>query len=121
LPRQHNSLAAEPAQPTRLTCTTSRVVCHGGAEANRGEQPGTTPIRPLLLERSHAIACSITGGFATHGKKLPELRGAYVFGDWETRRRWAARFPGDQTKEMPEMARPFMRSVASAQDNRGEL
>ena len=36
------------------------------------------------------IAASITGGYVYRGKKFPELVGAYIFGDWETRRIWAA-------------------------------
>src|SRR5262249_24504140 len=51
----------------------------------------------------------------------PELQGAYVFGDWETRRLWAARFEGDRTKEMPEITRPSVRIVAFGEDKEGEL
>ena len=69
---------------------------------------GPTPIRPALIELPHTIACSVTGGRVYRGKKFPELRGAYVFGDWETRRLWAARFEGDRTREMPEIARPLV-------------
>jgi putative heme-binding domain-containing protein len=98
-----------------------------GWAAMEGPQPikpnkvGPTPIRPALIELPHTIACSVTGGRVYHGKKFPELRGAYVFGDWETRRLWAARFDGDRTKEMPEITRPSVRIVAFGEDSRGEL
>ena len=52
---------------------------------------------------------------------MPELRGAYIFGDWETRRLWAARFEGNQTKEMPEITHPSVRVVAFGEDHNGEL
>ena len=98
-----------------------------GWSAMEGPQPikpqkvGPTPIRPALIELPHTIACSVTGGLVYRGKKFPELRGAYVFGDWETRRLWAARFEGDRTKEMPEIARPSVRIVAFGEDKEGEL
>jgi len=82
---------------------------------------GPTPILPPLIELSHSIACSITGGLVYHGAKFPELRGAYLFGDWETRRLWAARFEGDRIKEWPEIARPSIRFVAFGENKQGEV
>ena len=98
-----------------------------GWSAMEGPQPvhadkiGPTPIHPALIELPHTIACSITGGYVYRGKKFPELVGAYVFGDWETRRMWAARFDGDRTKEMVEITRPTVRFAAFGEDNDGEL
>lgn len=98
-----------------------------GWSAMEGPQPikphkvGPTPIRPALIELPHTIACSITGGRVYRGKKFPELYGAYIFGDWETRRLWAARFEGDRTKEWPEITRPSVRIVAFGEDRDGEL
>jgi putative heme-binding domain-containing protein len=92
-----------------------------GPQAIKPQKVGPTPIRPALIELPHTIACSITGGYVYRGKKFPELQGAYIFGDWETRRLWAARFEGDRTKEMPELTRPSVRIVAFGEDNKGEL
>jgi putative heme-binding domain-containing protein len=98
-----------------------------GWSAMEGPQPikpdkaGPTPILAPLIELPHTIACSVTGGFVYRGKKFPELRGAYIFGDWETRRLWAARFEDGRTKEMPEIARPSVRIVAFGEDREGEL
>lgn len=98
-----------------------------GWAAMEGPQPilpdkvGPTPVIPALIALPHTIAASVTGGYVYRGKKFPELRGAYVFGDWETRRLWAARFEGDRTKEMPEIARPSVRIVAFGEDKDGEL
>lgn len=85
------------------------------------QKPGPTPIRPAAIELPHTIACSVTGGYVYRGKKFPELIGAYVFGDWETRRIWAARFSADRVKEMPEITRPNIRVSAFGEDNAGEL
>ena len=98
-----------------------------GWAAMEGPQPikpqklGPTPIRAPLIALPHTIACSVTGGRVYRGKKFPELRGAYIFGDWETRRLWAARFDGDRVKEMPELTRPLVRIVAFGEDKEGEL
>ncbi len=92
-----------------------------GPQPVKPEKAGPTPIIPALIELPHTVACSITGGYVYRGKKFPELRGAYVFGDWETRRLWAARFEGGRTKGMPEIARPSVRIVAFGEDKDGEL
>jgi putative heme-binding domain-containing protein len=92
-----------------------------GPQPIKPEKVGPTPIRPALIALPHTISCSVTGGIVYRGKKFPELRGAYVFGDWETRRLWAARFEGDRTKEMPEIARRSVRIVAFGEDRQGEL
>jgi glucose/arabinose dehydrogenase len=82
---------------------------------------GPTPIRPPMIELPHTISMSVTGGYVYRGKKFPELFGAYIFGDWETRRLWAARFEGDRLKEMPELVKPSLRVVAFGEDHAGEL
>ena len=98
-----------------------------GWSAMEGPQPvkpdkrGPTPIRPPLIELSHAIACSVTGGFVYRGSKFPELAGQYIFGDWETRRLWAAKFEGDRVIAMPELTKPVCRVVAFGEDAAGEI
>ncbi len=92
-----------------------------GPQSIKVDQVGPTPISPPLIELPHSVACSVTGGLVYHGRKFPELRGAYVFGDWETKRLWAARFEGDRVKEMPELTRPSIRHVAFSEDHHGEL
>jgi putative heme-binding domain-containing protein len=54
-------------------------------------KPGPGPIRPAIVALPHADAASITGGTFYYGKKLPQLHGAYVYGDWETGKFWALR------------------------------
>jgi putative heme-binding domain-containing protein len=92
-----------------------------GPQPIKADQVAPTPIHPALIELPHTIACSVTGGLVYRGRKFPELRGAYVFGDWETRRLWAARFDGDRATEMPEIARPSVRIVAFCDDRDGEI
>ncbi|MBA4192214.1 MAG: hypothetical protein C0467_29955 [Planctomycetaceae bacterium] len=99
-----------------------------GWSVTEGRQPtkptqkvGPTPILPPTLELPHTIAASVTGGYVYRGKRFPELVGAYIFGDWETRRIWAARFENGRVKEMPEIVKPNVRVSAFGEDNAGEL
>src|SRR5439155_22312625 len=96
-------------------------IVEGRQPVKPSQKPGPTPIRPPLIELPHTIACSVTGGYVYRGKKFPELVGTYVFGDWETRRFWAARFDGDRLKEMPEIVKPSVRPSCFGEDNAGEL
>jgi putative heme-binding domain-containing protein len=96
-------------------------VVEGRQPVKPDQKVGPAPIRPPLIELPHTIACSVTGGYVYRGKKFPELVGHYIFGDWETRRMWAARFEADKLKEMPEIIKPGIRVVAFGEDHAGEL
>jgi hypothetical protein len=43
---------------------------------------------PPIVEHPHSEAASITGGYVYRGKRIPELSGAYIYGDWETGKIW---------------------------------
>ncbi len=86
-----------------------------------GQKPGPTPVLRPDIELPHTIACSVTGGYVYRGRKFPELYGAYVFGDWETRRLWAARFENGRLKRMDDLTKPTVRVVSFGEDKDGEL
>ncbi|QEL14244.1 PQQ-dependent sugar dehydrogenase [Limnoglobus roseus] len=88
---------------------------------NTTEKLGPTPIRPPVIELSHTIAASVTGGYVYRGKKFPELVGKYVFGDWMTRRIWAATITGTELVSLDELTAPQVRIIAFGEDNDGEL
>jgi putative heme-binding domain-containing protein len=96
-------------------------IVEGRQPIKPSQKIGPTPIQAPAIELSHTIAASVTGGYVYRGKKFPELVGAYVFGDWETRRIWAARFENGRVKEMPEIVKPNVRPSAFGEDNAGEL
>ncbi len=96
-------------------------IVEGRQPVKPDQKIGPTPIRPPTIELSHTIGTSVTGGYVYRGKKFPELEGAYIFGDWETRRIWAARFEGDRLKEMPEIVKPNIRVSAFGENNAGEI
>lgn len=108
-----------------------------GWSITEGPQPvipsgkrGPTPIRPAAVAYTHTEGASVTGGFVYQGSRLPELRGKYVFGDYETRRIWSAKitpsansadFGCDILTELTDLVAPSVRIVAFGEDTAGEL
>ena len=84
-------------------------------------QPGPTPIVPAVAEIPHTEGASITGGFVYRGERQPELKGHYIFGDWETRRFWGIPVDGEKFGQRRELVEPSVRIVAFAERNDGEL
>ncbi|MBC7817941.1 MAG: PQQ-dependent sugar dehydrogenase [Planctomycetaceae bacterium] len=82
---------------------------------------GPTPILPPTIALPHSEAASVTGGCVYRGKQFPELVGKYVFGDWETRRMWAATWDGERVTERVELVEPTIRIVTYAENRDGEL
>ncbi|HEV8061237.1 MAG TPA: PQQ-dependent sugar dehydrogenase, partial [Gemmataceae bacterium] len=82
---------------------------------------GPTPILPPALSFPHSEAASITGGYVYRGKRLPELIGCYICGDWMSHKIWATRFDGDKIVSHREIAHGIERIVAFGEDSDGEL
>jgi putative heme-binding domain-containing protein len=71
-----------------------------GANYGWSAYEGSQPVKPQLanllapitrpvVAHPHSEAASMTGGFVYHGKRLPELQGAYIYGDYVTGKIWA--------------------------------
>lgn len=86
-----------------------------------GGKRGPTPITPPAQVIPHPEAASITGGYVYRGRRLPELAGHYVYGDWETRRIWAARTNGSALEPRVEIAKTDLRIIGFAEDRDGEI
>jgi putative heme-binding domain-containing protein len=82
---------------------------------------GPTPIVPPALAFPHTEAASITGGYVYRGKRYKDLYGAYVCGDWVTRKMWATKFDGSKQLWHKALALTGQRIVAFAEDAEGEL
>ena len=63
--------------------------------ARAAEGPGADSSSPIV-EHPHSDFRSITGGYVYHGDRLPELKGAYIYGDYDTGRVWMLRYEGDR-------------------------
>jgi uncharacterized repeat protein (TIGR03806 family) len=99
-----------------------------GWSVNEGSHPfridrkrGPTPILPPLVEHPHSEFRSLTGGYVYHSKRLPELEGAYVYGDYDTGRVWLLRHDGKKATDHHELARSRIRIVAWGQDHAGDV
>lgn len=93
-----------------------------GRQSVRPEQePGPTPILPPTIDHPHSEAGSITGGFVYRGQRLPELAGAYIYGDYQSGIIWGARLEGDQITWHQELARTSLQLVGFGEDAAGEL
>jgi putative heme-binding domain-containing protein len=68
------------------------------------ERKGTTPITPPIASHGHEEAASITGGFVWRSPRLPELVGAYIYGDYETGKLWALWHDGTKRTRLDEIA-----------------
>ncbi len=96
-------------------------IAEGPQAVNTDEPQGPTPIVRPVIEIPHTAGASMTGGYVYQGKKFPELVGQYIFGDWETRRIWAAKFAAGKLEKLTELVKPSVRVVAFGEDRDGEL
>ncbi|MFN7954364.1 MAG: PQQ-dependent sugar dehydrogenase [bacterium] len=91
-----------------------------GTLCQRGDACADPGLVPPVVELDHSAANSMTGGYVYRGSAMPELVGAYVFGDFVKGKIWAYR-PGDP----PTSARLLLESARAigsfAEDQDGEL
>ncbi|MCA9128205.1 MAG: PQQ-dependent sugar dehydrogenase [Planctomycetales bacterium] len=94
-------------------------------EANHPFRPnrtlGPTPIRLPIVEHSHSHFRSVTGGYVSYTTRLPELNGAYIYGDYDTGAIWALKYEKQQVGMHEKLADTQLRIVAFAQDADGEV
>lgn len=79
------------------------------------------PFTPPTVEHHHSEARSLTGGLVYHGHKLPELRGAYIYGDWSTGKVWAVKVEGGRKVFHREIADTPFQITGFGLDSAGEL
>lgn len=80
---------------------------------------GPTPVVPATIAHHHSEARSLTGGLVYYGRKLPELRGAYLYGDYSTGNIWAARHADGRTT-VRHIARSSVQVAGFGLDSAGE-
>lgn len=86
-------------------------------------QQGPSSFVAPIVEHDHADFRSITGGFVYHGSRLPELKGAYIYGDYDTGKIWMLRYDRatKAVSDHRELVDSTMRLVGFGQDHDGEL
>lgn len=83
-------------------------------------RPGPGPILPPVHAVPHSDGASITGGHVYRGSRLPALRGAYLYGDWETGRFWALRHEDGRLLANEELCDTALKPISFTLDPRGE-
>jgi putative heme-binding domain-containing protein len=96
-------------------------VAEGAQTVKPSAVRGPTPILPPLVAHPHTEAASITGGFFYTGSRLPDLRGAYLYGDFMTGRIWALWHDGKTITRHEEIARTPHKIVTFGVGGDGEL
>lgn len=93
-------------------------VTEGSQPVKPNDTRGPTPILAPTIEHPHSEACSITGGFVYHGKRLKNLAGAYVYGDYITGKIWGFREADNWQRELTDTT---LAIICFAVDGRDEL
>lgn len=82
---------------------------------------GPTPIVKHTLEHHHAEARSLTGGIVYYGERYPDLKGAYIYGDYATGHIWAAKHDGEKLLWHRKIAITPLKITSFSLDSKGEL
>ncbi len=82
---------------------------------------GPTPISPPTVEHPHSEMRSLTGGVVYRGRQLPELRGAYLYGDWSTGKIWGVRHDQGKVIWHKLLAETTLQITGFGTDSKGEL
>ncbi len=84
-------------------------------------KPGPAAFVDPLIEHPHSESRSLTGGVVYRGKKLPDLRGVYVYGDYATGRIWGLKQKGGKITWKGDVARTRLQMVGFGTGPDGEL
>ncbi|MBW8885366.1 MAG: hypothetical protein JF612_11485, partial [Planctomycetia bacterium] len=82
---------------------------------------GPQPLALPAAEHHHSEARSMTGGVVYYGTQLPELTGAYIYGDHSTGRIWGIRHDGTKVTWHKLLADTTFNITGFGLDSRGEL
>jgi len=93
----------------------------GPGDTRPDAKQGPTPILPADVALPHSEAASVTGGVVYRGQSLKSLQGQYVFGDWVTRKFWAAEFDEERVLAYREIAVGPVKPISFELDHDGEL
>lgn len=76
---------------------------------------------PVAEYATRRDGCAIIGGYVYHGSAIPDLVGAYVYGDYCSGTLWGLRYENGRVTELDVLARTERNIISFAQDGDGEL
>lgn len=88
---------------------------------DKGVGPRADLIDPIW-EYHHSVGVSVTGGLVYRGSKIPQLDGAYLYGDYGSSRIWALRYDPKQGRVVANqpIAGPPVGIMSFGEDEQGE-
>jgi putative heme-binding domain-containing protein len=96
-------------------------VVEGPQPVHQERPTGPSPILPPAVAHSHIEARSLTGGYFSQTSRLPELRGAWVYGDYVTGKIWALKHEGSQVTWRDELVDTQLQMSSFGLDHRGDV
>jgi uncharacterized repeat protein (TIGR03806 family) len=96
-------------------------VVEGGHPFYPNRKAGPHPIQKPTIDHPHSEFRSLTGGIVYHGKKHPDLVGAYIYGDWSTGRVWGVKVKDGKVEWNRELADTTLQITGFGTDTQGEL
>ncbi len=93
----------------------------GPQPVHRERTRGPTPVSPPTVAHQHIESRSITGGFVYRGRRLPELAGEYVYGDYVTGKLWSVPVTVTEGGKARELADSGLQIICFGVDNQNEL
>jgi putative heme-binding domain-containing protein len=96
-------------------------IVEGPQPVQQERERGPTPIVPPTVAHSHIEARSITGGYFSQTSRLPELRGAYIYGDYVTGKVWGLRHEGSQVTWREELVDTPLQIVSFGLNHAGDV
>ncbi len=74
-----------------------------------------------VLDYTHEVGQSITGGFMYRGSEIPQLQGAYIYADFVSGRIWALRYDGREVTSNVLLQKTSLNISTFGEDEAGEL
>ncbi len=88
---------------------------------NPYQEIGPSEISPPTATYNHSEGASITGGYFITSDRLPDLNGAYAYGDYVTGKIWALEWDGQKVTQNRVIADTRQEIVTFGQDVSGDL
>jgi uncharacterized repeat protein (TIGR03806 family) len=82
---------------------------------------GPGEIQKPVVEHPHSDFRSVTGGYVSQTDRLPGLKGAYIYGDYDTGKLWSLKYADGKVTEHQQLADTQIRIVEFAQDREGDV
>ncbi len=91
-----------------------------GATCYNASECDQTGLEQPIIVYSHALGCSITGGYVYRGHQFPQLDGIYFYGDYCSGRIWGLR-QTDQQWDNAELLQADLLLTSFGEDDAGEV